>query len=636
MGQIIGGAAKPKRCNFNKLSQLGTPAAGVHILVSRDNSMTSTGQGNFTHYIVGNGSNAATDLELHEITKDWSYDIDFVINGEKVTDSFFYSAGGSLTIGSTAKWYQPAYRKHIVIPAEEGDVFTITPTSTGASDALYGWLTSEYAPPQNTTTLIPYVSGTTRNSTAVGTEVQIVAPAGTAYLCLVTIDGGGNTITFDIEINKNSGIVKRVTTLENYEVENACIREGIGYQKSVTIPDFANGYISTTGAIGSSTSVMYSTKPIKIYGDMLAVSVDYDALRGIVDGAGDVSFNVHCYDSSNTSLGRTSQGYQYIKEYTPQYQYLTGTKYVRFTFAIKASGTTTDMTISDYLDAINAAKDTIFTIKEVQRGEVDVVRNIPYELYTQVLDGKMNIYTHYGLIAASSASTSGQSYELYNGYLFQLIPNGTIKLYTLEDGEAVYSTDLTYSSSTHANSAQFYPSSVNSGFPYLYVADKNVVEVLTITTSSVTISQTITLSLTGPTSSYPAWASAGDDGYLWANWADTANNRLYFFKLNLPNVSNGDVTLTDSDIVDSWYLDNYEHNDYVSQGMKVRHGKLYQVYGGTYGSRGIWVYDTKTHNMIADIKLDDYMSLEFEDVVFKDDSLLLFIISNAYFYELVF
>ena len=67
MGQIIGGAAKPKRCNLNQLSQLGTPAAGEHILVSSDNSMNAAGQGNFDCYIVGDGRTAATALELKNV-----------------------------------------------------------------------------------------------------------------------------------------------------------------------------------------------------------------------------------------------------------------------------------------------------------------------------------------------------------------------------------------------------------------------------------------------------------------------------------------------------------------------------------------------------------------------------------------
>lgn len=67
MGQIVGGAAKPKRCNLNQLSQVPTPAAGEHILVSSDNSMNAAGQGNFDCYIVGDGQKAATALPLQEI-----------------------------------------------------------------------------------------------------------------------------------------------------------------------------------------------------------------------------------------------------------------------------------------------------------------------------------------------------------------------------------------------------------------------------------------------------------------------------------------------------------------------------------------------------------------------------------------
>lgn len=67
MGQIIGGAAKPKRCNANQLSQVPTPAAGEHILVSSDNSMNAAGHGNFDCYIVGDGTTAATALPLRSL-----------------------------------------------------------------------------------------------------------------------------------------------------------------------------------------------------------------------------------------------------------------------------------------------------------------------------------------------------------------------------------------------------------------------------------------------------------------------------------------------------------------------------------------------------------------------------------------
>ena len=67
MGQIIGSAAKPKRCNINQLSQVPTPAAGEYILVSSDNSMNAAGQGNCDCYIVGDGTTSASALELKNL-----------------------------------------------------------------------------------------------------------------------------------------------------------------------------------------------------------------------------------------------------------------------------------------------------------------------------------------------------------------------------------------------------------------------------------------------------------------------------------------------------------------------------------------------------------------------------------------
>lgn len=73
MGQIVSSAAKPKRCNIQSLSSLGTPAAGEIYLVCSDNSMMENGQGNFDCYIVGDGRTAATALELKKIGDIFNY-----------------------------------------------------------------------------------------------------------------------------------------------------------------------------------------------------------------------------------------------------------------------------------------------------------------------------------------------------------------------------------------------------------------------------------------------------------------------------------------------------------------------------------------------------------------------------------
>lgn len=103
MGQIVGGAAKPKRCNINQLSQLGTPAAGEYILVSSDNSMNAAGQGNFDCYVVGNGSTRAHQLTLNQIESFRNHSLDnfFVGRGNVYTSVLIYG----LIAGKTYRLY---------------------------------------------------------------------------------------------------------------------------------------------------------------------------------------------------------------------------------------------------------------------------------------------------------------------------------------------------------------------------------------------------------------------------------------------------------------------------------------------------------------------------------------------------
>ena len=67
MGQIAGKYDFLSRVNLKDLSTIPIPAAGEHILVSSDNSMTADGQGNFDCYIVGNGHTPAISLEIKRL-----------------------------------------------------------------------------------------------------------------------------------------------------------------------------------------------------------------------------------------------------------------------------------------------------------------------------------------------------------------------------------------------------------------------------------------------------------------------------------------------------------------------------------------------------------------------------------------
>lgn len=118
MGQIIGSAAKPKRCNANQLSQVPTPAAGEHILVSSDNSMNAAGQGNFDCYIVGEGNKAATALELKEINTGFA-ELYTKLLGEP-TETFTPTTNGYYLNGSLKS--STSYMITSAIQMRKGDV----------------------------------------------------------------------------------------------------------------------------------------------------------------------------------------------------------------------------------------------------------------------------------------------------------------------------------------------------------------------------------------------------------------------------------------------------------------------------------------------------------------------------------
>lgn len=133
MGQIVSSAAKPKRCNLNKLSQLGTPAAGEYILVSSDNSMNAAGQGNFDCYIEGDGQKAATELELKSVDGFTELDgkvTDLNVGRIKlsITETGKYiptNTGVGNAIGSVTTGASYYYIRHSVNP---GDILIVNAT----------------------------------------------------------------------------------------------------------------------------------------------------------------------------------------------------------------------------------------------------------------------------------------------------------------------------------------------------------------------------------------------------------------------------------------------------------------------------------------------------------------------------
>lgn len=180
MGQIRGKKAKVSACNIRSLSSFGIPYAGMHILVSTDNSATEDGQGNFDAYVVGNGRDAATALELK------------FINDLK-TNTMTYKVGVNLTaengrITSTGELAGGSSFKHITLNVDEGDTITFTPCGSGLYYPSYGFAFYD----ANDTFLFANV-----DSTQVGIEQTIKIPTGAKYFRAGFSNSDANNATYN-------------------------------------------------------------------------------------------------------------------------------------------------------------------------------------------------------------------------------------------------------------------------------------------------------------------------------------------------------------------------------------------------------------------------------------------------------
>lgn len=176
MGQIIGSAAKPKRCNISQLSQLGTPpAAGEHILVSSDNSMNAAGQGDFSAYVVGNGNTAANLLPLHFIA-------------ERKICAFSYAGVGSVFYHYEIK----AGVRYVVTNTGTNGTINVMSASTNASGN---------------------VVETFKNSLAKGASIEFIPTADAPWLQIYYAAAGSFTI------ERKDSIAGYIEDLENEVAE---------------------------------------------------------------------------------------------------------------------------------------------------------------------------------------------------------------------------------------------------------------------------------------------------------------------------------------------------------------------------------------------------------------------------------
>ena len=225
----------------------------------------------------------------------------------------------------------------------------------------------------------------------------------------------------------------------------------------------------------------------------------------------------------------------------------------------------------------------------------------------------------------------GQGMAICGDYTVRTYNGGGASLWQFTDDgiEQVASIPLDgKSADMHCNSAQFAPTKNAGDFlPLLYVAgcknteggDKCYVERITESNGvySTTLVQTITFA-PGTLMPYPTINSQiGDDGHIYVFLA--AAPYVKCFKYRKVLTSEGNVTLTDSDIVDYTIINtNYVYDDKPWQGGKIYDGKLYFFWGRS-GSQGVYIIDLNSKKLLNEIDLTGKIpSDELEDGDFRD------------------
>ena len=219
MGQIIGSAAKPKRCNANQLSQVPTPAAGEHILVSSDNSMNAAGQGNFDAYVVGDGQTAATGLELKNINGN----IDSIVNHLLIEVDGEEEVNFDLSIVNTVCYISSSNAWQVNNTNSTGDIIPVSDYRgrtakivANATDATYySFVTA--APVAGGS--VSYCQGYTRIAMIAGEVKDVVIPNDAVYLWFSRKNYAHNYTPQSITLVGSIGIIQNVEDIEHLKEE---------------------------------------------------------------------------------------------------------------------------------------------------------------------------------------------------------------------------------------------------------------------------------------------------------------------------------------------------------------------------------------------------------------------------------
>lgn len=232
-------------------------------------------------------------------------------------------------------------------------------------------------------------------------------------------------------------------------------------------------------------------------------------------------------------------------------------------------------------------------------------------------------------IKAWSAMLSGQGMAIFGNLVVRMRADSVSSIhyiYTIgSDGTLTKVAEFSCSTAGHANALQF-ASVVESGqaYPYLYVSD--ITTKCTVLSIDASYNVTQVQTITAPSGTPSLQMLIGDDGYLWGWWRESSG-ALTVVKYRRVLVSEGaSVTLTSNDEIERWTTyETYPSASYVMQGFKFKFGKFWLIVGtsGSSQKRALAAYDTATHGRCHFIDLTAYANVEYEDLDFWDNAIIL-------------
>ena len=223
-----------------------------------------------------------------------------------------------------------------------------------------------------------------------------------------------------------------------------------------------------------------------------------------------------------------------------------------------------------------------------------------------------------------------QGMGIYNGKAVCFMKNGGMFVWDIESKSVDLELAIPFLSTAHCNSVSFgdfYDAS--DDFPLIYLSEclyatDSKCFVIRLTGGVATLIQTITYS--NDNSVYTGafdWIVDTDNSLI-STYGNSSNEKHTICTFNLPSFNNGDITLTASDIIDSWLIEDsmgsYSINVY--QGHALYNGMLF-LPDGAWANNTMYVFDMYAHTL-RNIIPCNWRSNEFEDVDIYDGKLIIY------------